>query len=165
MRTTRSRLEEIIKEEIQAVLKEMNPFHDEDGKFSNEGNAETYSLSDRAVAQNGVSKRYAARGVMTGAYSSSDPKSSIRTPSGSDSGRRAAGRQEQSGKAIKPRFSLSQHPATYSSLREAHDELAALTSSDSGFVSVPADTLDRVLQALAPYLADIEFSDEGEGSR
>ena len=160
MKITRYRLDQVIQEEIQAYLKEINAFHDEDGRFTSADDASTYSLSDRAVRQNRLNQRYAARGKMTGDYDTTDPKKSLTTPAGSSQGPKAAGRQEQSGKAISPLYSLSQHDKKYSQLREVADELASLTP-DGGFVAVPASTLDKVIQALTPYLADREFSDDG----
>jgi len=162
MKLTKARLDEVIEQELRSYLKEINAFHDDDGRFTSAKDAETYSLSDRAVSRNRLHKRYAARGKVTGDYDTNNPKKSLSTPPGSSSGPKAAGRQEQSGKAISPMYSLSQHDKKYSQLREVADELSMLTP-EGGFVAVPASTLDRVLQALTPYLADREFSDEGEG--
>jgi hypothetical protein len=162
MRLTKAKLDEAIREELRSYLKEINAFHDEDGRFTSAKKADTYSLSDRAVSDNGLKPKYAGRGKMTGAYDTDDPKKAYTTPPGSSEGDKAAGRQTQRGKSIVPVYSLTQHSKKYGELREVADELSML-SPEGGFVAVPASTLDKVLQALIPYLADREFSDEGEG--
>ncbi|MCP4838133.1 MAG: hypothetical protein GY894_02050 [Planctomycetes bacterium] len=162
MRLTKAKLDEAIREELRSYLKEINAFHDEDGRFTSAKKAETYSLSDRAVSDNRLDKRYAARGKMTGAYDTTDPKKSLSTPPGSSSGEKAAGRQTQKGKSIVPTYSLSQHDKKYGELREVADELSMLTP-EGGFVAVPASTLDKVLQSLIPYLQGRSFSIDGPG--
>ena len=48
MKIRREKLEKMVRDEVQKVLDEVNPGHDEDGRFAAKGKGKTYSLTKNA---------------------------------------------------------------------------------------------------------------------
>jgi len=160
MKLTKKHLEECIREELKHVLAELNPFHDKDGRFAKSGEEKTYSISTRAAKEHGINPKYALRGVVSGPYKTDEPGAGVKTPSGSGSGLKAAGRMEDSGKEIVPRYSLLHHDKKYQALNELSGELEGLDASN-GYVAISAELLDTIIQSIQPYLSGKGFSGGG----
>jgi len=114
---SKSRLIQIIKEELNQVLLEANPYHDDEGKFQKQeklGNSKTtYSLSSSGAARSGVkNKKLIKRGVVKN-YVPSDTERTTVKPTG-DKGKAPAGRKRMnSGEDIDPKLSVGNYPEPY----------------------------------------------------
>ena len=157
MRTTVEEIEKIVREEVER-LAELNPWHSKSGKFAKRGTEKTYSLSKRAVADNGVSQRYALKGEKTGDYDTDNPSASVTTRTGSDKGPRTAGRQDIDGRKVPIRYSLGDYDKRYDELKEFIDGMTGKSESKP-HRAVPEAVLDGIIQALVPYLDGAGFDE------
>lgn len=110
MKIRREELERMVREEIAALLDEVNPGHDEDGKFAAKGKGKTYSLTKNAeddVAAN-TELEVPARGNIT-----SKGKVSSKFGMNSGSPEKQCGRLSIDGKSKTKTRSCKDYPKTY----------------------------------------------------
>lgn len=107
MKIRKQTLESIIKEEIEAVLSELNPYHDkETGRLSGPNSGNSYSLSEPAVARAGWDKEKAKKGKVTS-------KGNVSYRFGMSKGKKACGRKDVSGAKTPKKYSCSEYPKKY----------------------------------------------------
>jgi hypothetical protein len=111
---SKSRLINIIKEELGQVLEEANVYHDpKTGRFSGDpGNGSIYSLSQRGAAKSGIDQEFAGRGTVSKYEKSNLKKTKIKdTP---DTDEKPAGRKKmKAGKDISPKYKVGNYPELY----------------------------------------------------
>ena len=94
---TKTELKKLIKEEIEAVLNELNPYHDPaTGKLSSGKAGDVYSLSRPATDAAGWDSEKAKKGLAT-------KKGKVSYKFGMADGDKACGRKTVSGKKINPK--------------------------------------------------------------
>ena len=130
MKIAKSRLKEIIVEEIEAhLLSELNPYHSKkDGKLSGPGAGNSYSLSKPATDKAGWDPEKAKKAKVTG-------KGKLSYRFGMADGDKACGRKTVSGKKIDPKRSCSDYPKTYN--EDGHPLVPSRDDSES-------DRLDKL---------------------
>ncbi len=103
----KAQLEMIVREEIEAVLSELNPYHDKHtGKLSGPNSGNSYSLSEPAVARAGWDKEKAKKGKVTS-------KGNVSYRFGMSKGKKACGRKDVSGAKTAVKYSCSDYPKKY----------------------------------------------------
>lgn len=140
MKKTQDQIEEIVREEVEAYLKEAgNRFHDPDtGYFTKPKRGAVYSMSSSGARSAGISQDYVDRGTMT-TDRADRTKRQLKRPADSAA---PAGRQKHpSGSPITPKYSVSKYPQTY---KEQLDELG----EQDTILELPLDTLKGILKAL-----------------
>ena len=135
---TKTELKKLIKEEIEAVLNELNPYHDPaTGKLSSGKAGDVYSLSRPATDAAGWDSEKAKKGLAT-------KKGKVSYKFGMADGDKACGRKTVSGKKISPKRRCSKYPKKY------EEDLSSLIPSVDDAESDRRDKLgySKHLQAL-----------------
>jgi hypothetical protein len=107
MKIMKTTLEKIIREEVSAVLLELNPYHDRHtGRLSGPTSGNSYSLSEPAVARAGWDKEKAKKGKVTS-------KGNVSYRFGMAKGKKACGRKDVTGAKTPKKYSCADYPQKY----------------------------------------------------
>ena len=130
MKITKSKLKEMIVEELEAVMfTELNPYHDKKtGRLSSANSGNSYSLSRPATDKAGWDPEKAKKAKVTG-------KGKLSYRFGMSDGEKACGRKTVSGKKIDPKRSCSDYPKAYN--EDGHPLVPSRDDSES-------DRLDKL---------------------
>jgi len=150
MKVKKSNLVKIINEEIDAVLAELNPYHDKrTGRLAGPKSGNSYSLSKPAVKAAGWDDEKAKKGEITS-------KGNVSYKFGMAGDTKGCGRKAVSGKKIPKRYRCSDYPEKYD---EDMDHPLVPSAEDS-----ESDRLDKLgyTHGLRALGKGIVRADEGQ---
>jgi hypothetical protein len=130
MKITKTSLKQIIKEELDSLLSELNPYHDKHtGKLSSAKSGNSYSLSAPSVKAAGWDSEKAKKGEITS-------KGNVSYKFGMSGETKGCGRKSVSGKKIPKKYRCSKYPEKYD---EEMDHPLVPSSDDA-----ESDRLDKL---------------------
>lgn len=151
MKITKTSLKQIIKEELDSLLSELNPYHDKHtGKLSSAKSGNSYSLSAPSVKAAGWDSEKAKKGEITS-------KGNVSYKFGMSGETKGCGRKSVSGKKIPKKYRCSKYPEKYD---EEMDHPLVPSSDDA-----ESDRLDKLgythhLRALGKGI--VRLDEEGD---
>ncbi len=160
MKIKKSRLESIIKEEIESALSEVGLCHNDKGHFDDCDAGNVYSLTTKGAKDNNIDDEYVQRGSVVSKEKRKPPK--IKAKYGANtSPTKQAGRKKISGQNISPKYSVSKYPEKYVK-KEKLDHPLVPSSDDA-----ESDRLDKLgfphsLRALGKGIVRADEDIDGE---
>ena len=138
MKITKTRLRQIINEEINTYLAEVGLCHDpKTGHFDDCDSGNIYSLTKKGAKDNNISDEYVQRGKISSKKKRKPPKVSAKFGSNT-SPTKQAGRKKISGDNISPKYSVSKYPQKYGQTEKIdHALVPSIDDSES-------DRLDKL---------------------